>query len=88
VTWERVQGSRKLGCSECYTVFNREIQSLLDQEPKNYRGKYPKRLANFKTFLVDVLKLKEGLKDALQKEDYESAARLRDQDPGKSRIPE
>ncbi len=81
MTWDRIQARKRLGCSECYTVFNKEILSLLSAgEAKNrgYPGKYPRRLAHFKTYLVDVLKLKEGLKDALRREDYETAARLRD----------
>ena len=80
-TWERVQARKRLGCSECYTVFNKEILSALASgglKNRGYPGKYPRRLAHFKTYLVDVLKLKEGLKDALRKEDYEAAARLRD----------
>lgn len=79
-TWDQIQNRKKLGCSECYTVFNKDILSVLggEQKSRSYQGKYPKRLAHFKTYLVDVLKLKEGLKDALRKEDYEAAARLRD----------
>ncbi len=80
-TWDQVQSRRRLGCSECYTVFSKEILSMLaggEQKNRSYPGKYPRRLAHFKTYLVDVLKLKEGLKDALRREDYEAAARLRD----------
>jgi protein-arginine kinase activator protein McsA len=35
-------------------------------------------LSTYKRYLVDVVKLKEGLREALKREDYEKAARIRD----------
>jgi protein arginine kinase activator len=78
--WESVRRREKMGCPECYTAFHREIRFLLRKSlgKTQHRGKLPQRLRTYKTYLVDVLKLKEGLEEALKREDYEKAARLRD----------
>jgi protein arginine kinase activator len=78
-----------MGCPECYTVFAKEAQSFFQQmvEKPQHRGKLPKRLRTYKTYLVDVVKLKEGLKEALRREDYERAARIRDRIKDLENIP-
>lgn len=79
-TWELIGKRQKTGCGECYTTFNKEIQAFFKQmvEKAQHRGKLPKRLRTYKTYLVDVVRLKEGLKEAIRREDYEKAARIRD----------
>ena len=79
-SWQEIKKEQKVGCSECYALFNRPIRSFLSKNRENsdHQGKYPRRLLPYKTFLVDVLKLKEELKAALKCEDYETAAGLRD----------
>lgn len=79
-TWQEIERDQNVGCSECYAVFNRPIRSFFSKNKYNidHQGKYPRRLLPYKTFLVDVLKLKEELKVALKREDYETAASLRD----------
>ncbi|UCF98765.1 MAG: UvrB/UvrC motif-containing protein [Spirochaetaceae bacterium] len=79
-TWESIQKREKFGCAECYVAFNREIHFLLEKMgvQSTHRGKLPKGLSTYKRYLVDVVKLKEGLKEALKREDYEKAARIRD----------
>ena len=79
-TWESIQKREKLGCAECYGTFSREIRFLLDKmgAQSTHKGKLPKSLNTYKRYLVDVVKLKDGLREALKKEDYEKAARIRD----------
>jgi protein arginine kinase activator len=79
-TWESIHKREKLGCPECYSTFSREIHFLLEKMGAQsvHRGKLPKGLNTYKRVLVDVVKLKEGLRDALKREDYEKAARIRD----------
>jgi protein arginine kinase activator len=79
-SWESIQKREKLGCAECYSTFSREIHFLLEKMGAQsiHRGKLPKGLSTYKRYLVDVVKLKEGLREALKKEDYEKAARIRD----------
>ena len=59
-TWERISAAERAGCSECYSTFSREIRSLLHKSygKVQHRGKYPRRLQTYKTFLVDVAQLK------------------------------
>jgi protein arginine kinase activator len=79
-TWENVNKREKMGCPECYTTFHREIRHSLRKMlgKSQHRGKLPRRLSTYKTVLVDLVRLKEGLEEALKREDYEKAARLRD----------
>jgi protein arginine kinase activator len=88
-TWEQIGKRQQMGCPECYTVFAKEAQSFFQQmvEKPQHRGKLPKRLRTYKTYLVDVVKLKEGLKEALRREDYERAARIRDRIKDLENIP-
>ncbi len=69
-----------LGCSDCYTVFRREISTLLNKMTgtSQHKGKYPKRLKTYKTFFIDREGLKHKLKIAIEHEEYEKAALLRD----------
>lgn len=79
-SWQSIRKRDKLGCTECYSIFSREIHYMLEKMgvQSAHRGKLPKRLNTYKRYLVDVVKLKEGLKEALKREDYEKAARIRD----------
>ena len=43
-----------------------------------HRGELPRRLATYKTLLIDVESLKRRLKSAVRSENYEEAARIRD----------
>jgi protein arginine kinase activator len=79
-TWEGINKRQRMGCPDCYTTFHREIRQALRKllGKSQHRGRLPKRLSTYKTVLVDMVKLKEGLEEALKREDYEKAARLRD----------
>lgn len=79
-TYNDILSSRKLGCSSCFDLYKDEIKdSILSihgdvthvgKVPKNYY----KKLENKKK----VEKLKEELSLAVEKEEYEKAATLRD----------
>ena len=75
-----IVNDKKCGCSECYTVFRSELKRRLKEHLKIifHKGKYPKRLKTYKTYLFDLRILKDKLKKAVCDEDYESAALLRD----------
>lgn len=69
---ETYRKTGRLGCPDCYTVFSRELDILgtgADQEPPQ---------ANTAT-TPDRSALEKSLKEAIAREDYELAARLRDQ---------
>jgi len=75
-----IRASRRTGCSGCYTAFAREIRKILKIQGtnKNHRGKLPGRVLSYKTFFIDRENLKSRLVEALDNEEYEKAAELRD----------
>jgi protein arginine kinase activator len=79
-TVEEFNKTKKLGCTECVKAFDRELRELVAKvgEPAQHVGKFPRRLRAYKTYLVDIARLKRGLKEAVGREDYEKAAVLRD----------
>jgi len=79
-TVEEFIKTHRMGCSECVKAFDAELRELKEKvgEPAQHVGKFPRRLKTYKTYLVDVARLKRGLKEALGREDYERAAVLRD----------
>ena len=80
LTLSKFKKMGKLGCNECYSVFSREVRKVVGKMfgRTQHRGKYPKRLMAYKTYLVDIEKLKKKLDRAVKDENYEEAARLRD----------
>ena len=71
----------RMGCPECANSFHREIRKFLGKngiEPQ-HKGRLPRSLQTLKTLLFDREILKNELNSALESEDYESAARIRDQ---------
>ena len=77
---EEITKTGVIGCAECYAVFAEQIRGVLDESgvPTRHLGKFPRRLRAFKTYLVDVARLKKGLREAVHREDYEKAAAIRD----------
>ncbi len=70
----------RLGCAECYNSFHQEISQLLMNiaGSRQHKGKYPKKLKAYKTILIDKESVKQKLQKAIENEDYEAAAVLRD----------
>lgn len=70
-----------LGCAECYTSFGEEIRNLYKKisGTTRHQGKIPARLKTVKALIIDREKLKTQLDEAVNREDYEAAAVLRDQ---------
>lgn len=70
----------KTGCPECYEFFRQDILGMLENVSGvgRHRGKLPKKLRSYKTLMVDKQILKQQLKEAVEREDYEAAAALRD----------
>ena len=71
----------RLGCSECYNVFEEEILPLLTQiQPdSHHHGKTPERAEKRETETQTISDLEQQLSLAVAREDYERAAELRDQ---------
>src|SRR6201982_2243498 len=71
----------RLGCSECYGTFAEGLGSLLKAMHKGtkHTGKVPARLFRDIVRSDRLNELKRSLEEAVSKEDYESAATIRDE---------
>jgi len=77
--FREIRADRRAGCANCYSVFGREMVKLLKTGGgKKHRGKLPRRVQSLTAFMIDRENLKARLAAAVQREDYELAARLRD----------
>ena len=78
--FKTIRQTGRVGCAECYRTFRGRIHQLLEQEglSGDHVGRYPARLSSFKRLLVDKESLRVELEDAIDQEDYETAATLRD----------
>jgi protein arginine kinase activator len=65
----------KLGCAECYNHFKKELTPVIDKIHKSiqHKGKIPNNLSS-----KSKKELKKELKDAIAKEDYNKAIKIRD----------
>ncbi len=74
------RNSGRLGCPHDYEVFQEELVTLLENIHGDTRhvGKKPHHLPHHKAHDAELRRLKRQLDDAVAKEDYEEAARIRD----------
>lgn len=70
----------RLGCPECYNAFMAELASLIRAMHHNAQhvGKIPARQGTGARIAAQVAALKKELETAINKEQYEQAAQLRD----------
>jgi len=73
--------SGRLGCSECYTTFRAQLRPLLRRihGSTKHVGKTPVRDSARVAIRREVQKLHEDMQAAIEHEEFETAARLRDQ---------
>ena len=71
----------RLGCAQCYETFQEGLESLLKAMHKGtvHVGKVPARLAKSLQMEAEMKTLQKNLAHAVQAENYESAAEIRDQ---------
>ncbi|MCA8942569.1 MAG: UvrB/UvrC motif-containing protein [Planctomycetes bacterium] len=72
----------RLGCARCYEVFRIALMPLLERvhDATCHRGRFPGRIsAELPAPGLDVTELRNRLEDAIAAEQYEEAARLRDE---------
>jgi protein arginine kinase activator len=71
----------RLGCSNCYEVFGEGISPMLKNMHKGIRhtGKTPARFRKFRLRDEKIKNLQESLNKAIEAEEFEKAADLRDQ---------
>jgi len=80
-TSSTIKKEGRAGCSHCYVVFNNEFTRILRQIHGTSRHKGKKRgdMLTISYNLNDINKLKDDLKAAVQSENFEEAALLRDE---------
>jgi protein arginine kinase activator len=85
ITWAEFRQSGLLGCEHDYTLFERELLPLLQRAHEgatHHTGKTPRRGDGTRAAArpsVDLERVRKELAKAVAAEDYEKAARLRDQ---------
>ncbi len=89
ITWAEFRQSGLFGCDRDYDRFEKDLTPLLqraDEGATHHVGKVPHRTGGAaaglpvkKRKIADVSRLKKDLSQAVETEDYERAAKLRDQ---------
>jgi protein arginine kinase activator len=71
----------RLGCGECYTAFKKYLGPLLKRihGSSSHFGKSPVMLAKAPKKKPEVQELRQNLQKAIEMEDFEEAAKIRDQ---------
>lgn len=81
MTYEEFRKFGRLGCSECYSAFESHLTNLLKKihGSNHHLGKKPVKMSPVEKKKVENLQeLKNQLMQAIQMEDFEKAAQLRD----------
>lgn len=80
LTYAKFREIGRLGCPECYTTFAEELGPLLLRVhgSSEHKGKMPPQANRLVELNEELHKLRKQLQTALQDEDFETAARLRD----------
>ncbi|MBI2093316.1 MAG: UvrB/UvrC motif-containing protein [Candidatus Omnitrophica bacterium] len=80
MTYEDFRKVGRLGCAACYQTFKRSLGSLLKRIHGSpiHLGKSPTRLVKPAKAKSELAELKRRLGRAIEKEEFEEAARLRD----------
>ena len=72
--------SGKIGCNVCYSVFNEQLEPILRRVhgTNTHTGKVPRRAGNQIRLRLAVKGLRKDLEQSVEREDYENAAKIRD----------
>lgn len=80
MSYKEFKKTGKLGCNNCYSVFGGWVDPLLKRIHGNteHKGKLPDSLPNHIKASNEIEDLKVSLNKAIQNEEYEKAAEIRD----------
>lgn len=80
-TYEEFTRTGRLGCSHCYEEFEEQLEPVIRRVhgANTHTGKAPQRAAKALRAKREVAALRSQLQAAVAREDFETAARLRDQ---------
>lgn len=73
--------SGRVGCGECYETFRNELMPSLNRLHGKVKhvGSLPEAVVKVQTNEEKIEKLRESLKSAIEKEEFEQAAKIRDE---------
>lgn len=80
ITFKQFRSVGRMGCSRCYSSFHDELVPLLESihQETQHVGKCPPQTSESTRRHQELIRLRGELKTAVDKENYEEAARLRD----------
>lgn len=81
-TFEEFRQHSLLGCSQCYSVFEEQLAPLIErahESATHHIGKVPQRAGDGEHRQQRLLQVRRKLNDAVDDENYELAAKLRDE---------
>jgi protein arginine kinase activator len=81
ITFREFRSQGRLGCPHDYIAFAKELKPLLENihNETQHAGKFPKRAPRASQLQYRLIKLRGDLRTAIDEEDYETAARIRDE---------
>jgi len=81
LTFSRFQKVGRLGCPHCYETFHGQLEPILSDVHKNteHVGRSPSANAMMDTTTKQLADMNRELKQAVEAEEYEHAAKLRDE---------
>ncbi|MDO5718697.1 MAG: UvrB/UvrC motif-containing protein [Tissierellia bacterium] len=76
-----IVNSGKFGCDSCFSTFYDKVLQILQstQGSQNHMGNHPQRYDEVEKILSEIQENKNELEDSVLKEDYEKAAKIRDE---------
>jgi protein arginine kinase activator len=71
----------RVGCAQCYKAFNPKLDPIIRRLHGNvqHHGKVPNRVSSNINVPNEIEKLKNSLNECIKKEEYEEAAKIRDE---------
>jgi protein arginine kinase activator len=81
MTFEKFRQQSLLGCVYDYEVFDKQLGPIIEKAHgghTEHRGKIPSHMPTDERKQLELSRLKQELEAALAKEDYETAAKIRD----------
>lgn len=81
ITFYEFRNHGRLGCPHDYTAFQAELEPLINNihGATEHKGKRPKQAGRSGAKQTELIRLRREMKEAVEREDYEGASRLRDQ---------
>ena len=81
MSYEEFGKSGRLGCSDCYNAFSKMLLPLIQrvQRATHHLGKKPSKISRSVRTTYDLRLLQDRLRKSVDMEEYEKAAKLRDE---------